>query len=517
MGFYFRKSIRVGPLRFNLSKSGIGVSTGIPGFRVGTGPRGNYVHMGVGGLYYRSTLPSTSPSPSQQQVRQSFEQPPSHAPLEHIGSADVSQMIDSSSAALLSELDQKNKRMRTSPLATGLAVIVACILVALQASPWIIASVGILSLIGVLCAYQFDLLSKTVVILYDLDSAMEGAYERVHDCILQLARCGGKWHIDARGHVYDPKYHGGAGQLVSRKRISIGTGQPPYVKTNIAIPFIPLGARTLFFFPERILVFARNGVGAVSYDDLSIVINDKRFIEDEAVPRDAQVIDQTWQYVNKSGAPDRRFNNNHQIPICLYQELWLNSPTGLNEVIQISRTGIGEQVDAALQGLADIVAKAAAMPVPAPQTVQSSSMPRSVRGDSTSVVTREQGGQQSPTAEKHGPNYLFDVLLEVLCCLMVADGRASSSEKNRIRELMAKVRSPWTDSEVDDHMAAFINRVQRDGYRRTLAAALKDVDIFKRVGKQDVLLRCLDAVAGADEKLGDRELQLCQHVKAIVE
>ena len=37
-----------GPFRFNLSKSGLGVSAGVPGFRVGTGPRGNYVHMGRG-------------------------------------------------------------------------------------------------------------------------------------------------------------------------------------------------------------------------------------------------------------------------------------------------------------------------------------------------------------------------------------------------------------------------------------------------------------------------------------
>ena len=85
MGFYFRKSIRVGPLRFNLSKSGIGVSAGVRGFRVGTGPRGNYVHMGVGGLYYRSTLPSSSPPASRPPVPATFEQPTTHAPLEHVG------------------------------------------------------------------------------------------------------------------------------------------------------------------------------------------------------------------------------------------------------------------------------------------------------------------------------------------------------------------------------------------------------------------------------------------------
>jgi hypothetical protein len=56
MGFYIRKSLRAGPFRFNLSKSGVGVSAGVPGFRVGSGPRGNYVYVGRGGVYYRSTL-----------------------------------------------------------------------------------------------------------------------------------------------------------------------------------------------------------------------------------------------------------------------------------------------------------------------------------------------------------------------------------------------------------------------------------------------------------------------------
>src|SRR5436189_1441012 len=61
MGFYLRKSVRVGPLRFNLSGSGIGVSCGIPGLRIGTGPRGNYISAGRGGIYYRAALPSSAP------------------------------------------------------------------------------------------------------------------------------------------------------------------------------------------------------------------------------------------------------------------------------------------------------------------------------------------------------------------------------------------------------------------------------------------------------------------------
>ena len=57
LGFYLRKSFRAGPIRFNLSKSGIGASLGVTGARVGLSSQGRaYVHGGRGGVYYRKTL-----------------------------------------------------------------------------------------------------------------------------------------------------------------------------------------------------------------------------------------------------------------------------------------------------------------------------------------------------------------------------------------------------------------------------------------------------------------------------
>ncbi len=57
MGFYLRKSFRAGPIRFNLSKSGIGASFGVTGARLGVSSAGRaYVHGGRGGLYFRKSL-----------------------------------------------------------------------------------------------------------------------------------------------------------------------------------------------------------------------------------------------------------------------------------------------------------------------------------------------------------------------------------------------------------------------------------------------------------------------------
>lgn len=65
MGFYLKKSFSLGPLRINLSKSGVGLSLGIKGLRIGTGPNGNYVHAGRKGIYYKKSLSDVNCGESQ--------------------------------------------------------------------------------------------------------------------------------------------------------------------------------------------------------------------------------------------------------------------------------------------------------------------------------------------------------------------------------------------------------------------------------------------------------------------
>ncbi|UUO08457.1 DUF4236 domain-containing protein [Blastopirellula sp. J2-11] len=54
MGWSYRKSISLGPLRINFSKSGVGFSFGIPGFRGGMSASGRkYVSAGIPGTGIR--------------------------------------------------------------------------------------------------------------------------------------------------------------------------------------------------------------------------------------------------------------------------------------------------------------------------------------------------------------------------------------------------------------------------------------------------------------------------------
>lgn len=56
MGWYLKKSFAIGPLRLNLSKSGLGASVGVKGLRFSAGPKGAQVNAGREGLYYRASL-----------------------------------------------------------------------------------------------------------------------------------------------------------------------------------------------------------------------------------------------------------------------------------------------------------------------------------------------------------------------------------------------------------------------------------------------------------------------------
>ena len=346
MGFYLRQSVKVGPLRFNLSKSGIGVSAGVRGLRFGTGPRGNYVHMGRYGLYYRKTFPSANQLSSPRSDVPQLQNPPipsnTHEPLQEIESADASQMVDSSSAELLAELNATRKKMRLWPLVTILGTGSLLATWQAQAPIWALALLGVVVAVGIFFAVRRDQLAKTVVLFYDFDPEIEKAYQTLHDRASQLAQCAKVWHVEAQGRVHDRKYHAGASSLVRRKPTTIKQAAPPYVKTNISTIAIEVGRQTLHFFPDRILVYASNAVGAVSYQDLQIVSQHSRFIEDESVPSDAKIVDHTWQYVNKNGGPDKRFKNNRRLPMCLYDEIDLSSSNGLNERIQLSRCEVAE-------------------------------------------------------------------------------------------------------------------------------------------------------------------------------
>lgn len=179
--------------------------------------------------------------------------------------------------------------------------------------------------------------------MYDLEDETQAAYEAMTTSFDAILGCAGKWHIDAGGSVQDVhtwKRNAGASHILDKRPTIFDYSLPRVVKSNITPPAIKSGKETLYFFPDFLMVVESDKIGAVAYDNLSIRWEPTNFIEEGNVPSDAEILWHTWKHPNKSGGPDRRFVNNYQIPVCRYESIYLTSSNGLNELLQVSRSGL---------------------------------------------------------------------------------------------------------------------------------------------------------------------------------
>lgn len=333
MSFYVRKSVKAGPFRFNLSKSGVGVSAGVPGFRVGTGPRGNYVRIGGSRVSYRTTRPPrstdgvgwTPPPPA----------PIAEVLLEDVTGASAETLVPSGSGELVDQLNSAAKRWPYFPFA------LVTLLVLLLVQPVVGAVCLIPGIPGVAWLWYHDRARKTVVAFYDVNDSTADWFQDLVDAAERLGECAGLWRINASGRVqttYQYKVNAGASTIVARSTAKVSLKPPRILATNIAVPSISSAKATLLFLPDRLLVMSGKRFSDVDYSDLGVAAAPLRFTESGRVPRDSQQIDTTWQYVNVRGGPDRRFKNNRRFPVLLYGELDLASPSGLQWQLQGSRS-----------------------------------------------------------------------------------------------------------------------------------------------------------------------------------
>jgi hypothetical protein len=107
MGFYFRKSSKLGPFRLNFSKSGLGASIGVKGARLTTTPRGTtYITFGSHGFFYREVISRSTGTASTSSARTPTG-PLGLSQADEIHSADVSESAESSSEKLIQDLNAR--------------------------------------------------------------------------------------------------------------------------------------------------------------------------------------------------------------------------------------------------------------------------------------------------------------------------------------------------------------------------------------------------------------------------
>jgi hypothetical protein len=190
---------------------------------------------------------------------------------------------------------------------------------------------------GVVWLHVRHVQERTTRLIFELTEEADQRFSRLSAGVQALAASQRLWRLKTQEHTSDWKRNAGASRLIGRATATACFSPPRFVETNLQIPSLIAGGLRLHFMPDRLLLQQDNRWGSVSYSALTARSEATRFIEHGELPADAEIVDKTWQYVNKGGGPDRRFNNNRQIPIARYGQIVLQSITGLNLMFHTSR------------------------------------------------------------------------------------------------------------------------------------------------------------------------------------
>jgi hypothetical protein len=186
---------------------------------------------------------------------------------------------------------------------------------------------------------------------FNLDNQVLNEYIALENHFDLLSKSIKIWDITTYQENDRIKTRSAASSSVTRTPVSFERGHLDYINTK----YVPLklnnaNGGTLYIYPGFLVMPSKisPAFALMNFRDLHFEHHAQRFIEEEGVPSDSQVVDQTWRYVNKNGSPDRRFNNNYQIPIVHYYEINFKTGKGLNESYQISNLEAGQAFAEAL-------------------------------------------------------------------------------------------------------------------------------------------------------------------------
>lgn len=345
MGFRFRRSVSIIPgLRLNLSKSGASVSVGPKGLHYTVGPKGTRITAGIPGTglswtEYTAHGTNNSPPPVPDQIP-AFQ---SATRLVDIESAPAGQINALSTSELAPILNGVYRRIRLTPLVLLAALALFCAAYITQ-SERLIELVAFHTVLFVSIGIFLDRYRRSVKIEYQTDAAASQVASAFVEAFTDLKSCAYVWSIRAKGDTADWKRNAGATTLIKRKRTYPQLKRPSCLRGNVAFPTLSIGSDELHFLPDAMLVVDSGAVAALHYKDFTLSIHPKKFIEEETLPPDSEVIGQTWRYVNKSGGPDRRFASNRQIPVCMYGEMDFTSVGGLNGIVHLSNATAGDRL-----------------------------------------------------------------------------------------------------------------------------------------------------------------------------
>ncbi|CBN56122.1 MULTISPECIES: hypothetical protein [Kamptonema] len=249
----------------------------------------------------------------------------------HEDSEDYEEVILDRSAAEI--IDQINKRVK-SPYYSIYCGIATLILL------FVFVPLSIILAVVTYVVYKADVKRKTTPLFYEFSD--DYSEKKFYDGIASfsnLSATKSSWRLKSQVAVGDWKRNAGSNSALIRQRAKIGKQNPNLLKTNVDVWGVDAGSIKLYLLPDRFFVFQDGVYSAISYNEVQVSLQDLEYVEQESLPSDATVIGKTWKYVRRDGEPDRRFNNNREIPIVRYGRVAFSSPSFIAYLI-VSNLGI---------------------------------------------------------------------------------------------------------------------------------------------------------------------------------
>jgi hypothetical protein len=146
------------------------------------------------------------------------------------------------------------------------------------------------------------------------------------------------WDVTYSEEVDKVKARTTAQTAIKRTLIKKTARDNDILKSDLPYLFLPnANGPDLFFYPTFLLFLKNNEeFGIFDLNDINTVMKLSRYIEEENMPNDTEIIEHTWKKSNKDGSMDKRFKGNYQIPIVKYGEITLKSENKLEESFMFS-------------------------------------------------------------------------------------------------------------------------------------------------------------------------------------
>lgn len=147
-----------------------------------------------------------------------------------------------------------------------------------------------------------------------------------------------------------------AEHAIERKPVRFALGASDLLTCEWNVPKLAnANGGDLYLYPGFLLYrVSRQSFAVIDAREVRVATSASRFIEEEGVPNDSEVVGEAWKRANKDGSPDRRFADNYRIPIVKYGELAFTTASGLNEIYLLSSYTAAEAFGKAWQAYAAV-------------------------------------------------------------------------------------------------------------------------------------------------------------------